>query len=57
MKQSETKNQQTKETPKLFWAWKMEDAQALGVGSSREKRGEKGEEAWALLWRHGATRF
>ena len=41
MKQSETKNQQTKGTPKLLWAWKMEDAQALDVCSSRRREGRR----------------
>ena len=53
MKQSGTKNQQTKGMPKLLWVWKMKDAQGLSIGSSRKKRGEKRErsvgcymEAW-----------
>ena len=36
--------------PKLFWAWKMEDAQGFGVGSSREKKMEKKERGRELLY-------
>nr|XP_029122909.1 cycloartenol Synthase [Elaeis guineensis] len=57
IQQTGTRNQQTNRMPKLPWAWKMEDAQALGIGSSRKKRGEKREGEWALLWRHEAAGF
>ena len=51
MKQPETKNQQTRGMPKLFWAWKKKDAQCLGVGTSKEKRGEKRKRGVGLFKR------